>query len=152
MIENPSQFQIDNSDSDDILFINKRSKLYKWWRKYFRKNLKKVKVNDKEEYQEDCTIVYSYELKCIQRLEDCVPACFSKTCSSDIKKIAYLQVVQVSLNNIQIQIDSSHTITFPVSFVQQAIERNNRLLKEITDEKKKQKLEKFKRKETPKNE
>lgn len=67
-LQNPSQFQVDNLHSGDIIHIKSRSGLYKLVRNLFFRNKQKLSIYNKATgqtemvYQEDCVIIYESDI------------------------------------------------------------------------------------------
>lgn len=140
-IKQPSQYQCDNMKKGDLVIVCNRSKLYKLIRKLFRKNLPKIRVrkswnNDKEYntyYQEDCTLLYEYELKCVQLYEKCVPYMFSLAENDAGLYTKLLQTLKIGLQNVQITLDSGITLTIPTQYFKSGIEANERIFNALDD-------------------
>lgn len=133
-IQTPSQYQCDNLSDDDKIYICTRSKLYQIYRYLFTNKPKlKIRVNDNiynYYYQEDCTILSNYELSCTQTLENEVPCIIGSDRSKYTKK-TILKKLQVSLYNVQLTLPNHKTITLPLSSIQNCINKNDILIKNI---------------------
>ena len=140
----PSQYDCDNMEVGDIVYVRKVNKIYNIYRKLFLKDLNKIKVRDgwtepvkyQEYYQEDCTLMYQYELACIQKFDNEVPCMLSSDIGTKPLKTFILPLIQVGLYNIQIKVDNRHTYTFPTSYLKRAIEKNQDILNESEDNRK----------------
>ena len=155
MIQFPSQYDCDNMEIGDVVFVKPTGIIYNFIRKHFKKDLIKIKIRDgweepivyKEYYQEDCTLIHSYELECVQKFENQVPCTYSKDVGSKIRKTSFLPLLQVGLYNIQLKLNRNLTITIPTSFIHKALEENQKLLKSYDDKRKVQdaiRFQKFK--------
>lgn len=137
-IQAPSQYQCDNLSEGDKIYICSRSKLYQLYRYLFTNKPKlKIKVNNNKYnyyYQEDCTILSTYELNCTQTIENEVP-CMIGYGSNCYNKRFILKKLQVSLYNIQLILPNNKVITFPLSSVQNCINRNDLVIKNIDNNK-----------------
>lgn len=144
MIQQPSQYDCDNMEKGDVIFVRQVSPLYKLIRRLFLKGLNKIMVRDGwdepityvEYYQEDCTLLYAYEVACVQKYENQVPCIYSKGINSKAQKTELLPILQVGLYNTQILMNNNDAITFPTSYIQKAIEENQRILKCFDDNRK----------------
>lgn len=144
MIQQPSQYDCDNMEQGDIVFVRQTSFLYKLYRKLFLKDLLKLKVRDsweeplkyREYYQEDCTLIYAYELACVQKYKNEVPCTISRKIGSKTQRVKISPLVQISLYNMQVEIDNNHTITIPTSYIYKALEDNQRILRTFDDSRK----------------
>lgn len=151
MIQQPSQYDCDKMEMGDVVLVRHVSPIYKFIRKYFKKDLNIIKVRDGWEepvkynnyYQEDCTLLYKYEIACVQKFENEIPCLFSKQVGTRTLKKRELPLVQVSLYNIQIALDKNHAITLPASYIYRALEENQRILKQCDDNRKVQDAIKF---------
>ena len=140
-IQNPSQFDCDNMTRGDIIFVRKRSFFYKLKRKLMNDNkiILKVRKNwsDNPEYtyyyQEDCTLIFEYEMKCTQKLEHKVPCiiCYGERVKPI--KTTVLKKVEVSLYNIQLQFKNGITLMIPLDEINNSIKKNENILKNTED-------------------
>lgn len=144
MIQQPSQYDCDNMQKGDVIYVKQVSPFHKFIRKYFAKNLSKIKVRDGweepikyvEYYQQDCTLIFAYEVACVQKYENEIVCLYSKQIGSDILKATTLPIVQVGLYNLQLVLDKKHTLTIPISQIHSAIEKNQSILKKFEDDRK----------------
>ena len=136
---NPNQYDCDSMEQGDMIWVRPRSFLYKIYRNLFKKNLLKIKVKEsfdsniiKEFYQEDCILMYAWDLLCIQSLKNTVPY----TISNDAKFVKYttkvIPEVIVGLSSIQFKFKRL-TFTIPLYYIDNAIKSNNFKLKTIKD-------------------
>lgn len=139
-ISQPSQYQCDNMKKGDIIYVRKRNLLYRLYRFLFNKNKKKLLVRKdwtkpkpdyNEYYQEDCTLIYEYELKCVQSYKLQVPYVVSYRKLNPFKT-GVLKNVEVGLYNIILEFNNS-TITIPTSFIQKGIETNIKVFQDLRD-------------------
>ena len=135
-INNPSQYDCDKMKPGDIVYITKRNFLYKLYRKYFMKDKIKIlvrrdwvkeKPDYDEYYQEDCILIFAYELQCKQEYKDEV-AC--KISFKNLNKLVLLKNLKVGLYNIQLMFNNI-CITLPTNVVENALNKNKYLLKSI---------------------
>lgn len=152
-IINPSQFECDKMEPGDVVFVRERGILYKWYRKHFKKDSLKIKVRkDWSEpikyviyYQEDCTLMFSYEIQCIQSFENEVPCMISSSPGGKSLKTERLKNLQIGLYNIQITFKNDLTLTIPTNFFDNGIKNNQLRLKNIEDRRIMQEALKFQR-------
>ena len=136
-IPQPSQYQCDNMEDDDVLYVCTRSNLYKFIRDKFRKNLIKLRVRDKttgeikEYYQEDCYILSSKDILGIQKFTDTVP--FSLYVCNGKYNIGtfLLKEVEVGTHNMQLIFRNGITIAFPISFIDNALKNQKEIYKTL---------------------
>lgn len=142
-IQNPSQYDCDNMEVGDLVYIKHRGIFYRWYRKHFLKDKIKIKVKTNwkkpytynEYYQEDCTLIFFYELQCVQKLENEVPCVISYKNMENVIKTFNLKELQVGLYNIQLIFKNNIIITIPTSNVDNAFKQNQMLLKTIENKK-----------------
>ena len=140
-IISPSQYECDNMEQGDVVFVRSRSSLYKWYRKYFKTDAIKIKVRkDWTEpasyvtyYQEDCTLMFSYEIQCIQSFENEVPCMISLSPGDKGLKTFRLKNLQIGLYNTQITFNNDITFTIPTNYFDIGIRNNQLKLKSIED-------------------
>lgn len=140
-IVNPSQYDCDKMEQGDVVFVKERSFFYKWYRKHFRKDAIQIKVRkDWTEpinyviyYQEDCTLMFSYEIQCIQSFENEVPCMISSSPGGKNLKMEKLKNLQIGLHNLQIIFNNNITLTIPTKFFDIGIKNNQTKLKDIQD-------------------
>lgn len=152
-VPQPNQIQCDNMKPGDVVFVKQRNWLYKFIRKYILQKKPDIRVRASwvepitynEYYQEDCTLLYYYETKCIQQFENEVPCLLSLKEGSHNIKTFPLRKVQVGLYNIQLTLSKWLTLTIPLQYIENSIRKNDKLLHEIEDNRKVQELLKFQR-------
>lgn len=136
-VKQPSQYDIDNMEPGDIVYIIPRSRLYQLYRKLFKKDLIKLKVKrtEKEQiciydeyYQEDCILIYAYENMCIQTYKNEVPVAISSSIKCMPKKIVTLKELQVGLYNVTLVFPDNTTYIFPLEYIEKSIQRNQTIL------------------------
>lgn len=140
-IKQPSQYQCDNMQPGDMIIVYNRSKLYKFIRKHFKKDMIQIKVkkswdNSSEYntyYQEDCVLLYEYELKCVQIYDNKVPYMLSLAENDAGIYTKYLDKLKIGLQNIQLTLSSGITLTIPTQFFKQGIEQNERTFAALND-------------------
>ena len=149
-IVQPSQYDCDNMESGDIVFVRTVSPLYKFMRKWFYKNKTKIRVRQdwsdtpkyEEFYQEDCILIYAYEVACVQKYDDVV-CNISKSINAKVSKTIKLDLLQIGLYNTQIVLNKNTTLTLPTFYFRQAIEKNAETLKTFDDTRKVKEAIKF---------
>lgn len=146
----PSQYDCDNMQTGDIVFVKTVGTMYKYFRKWFLKDKVKIKVRHDwsddskydEYYQEDCVLIYAYEVACIQKYDD-VPCNISRSLNAGVSKTIKLDLLQIGLYNVQIVLDKHTTLTLPTHYFQQAIDKNIEIMKNVEDSRKIQEAIKF---------
>lgn len=138
-IHNPTQKDCDDMSENDIIFVKPRSLFYKLYRKFFLKDKIKIMFRELgrkgdiiEAYQEDCVLIYGYEIQCICSLKNEVPCMISKKPSDFTGKTILVKELKVGLNNIQI-IFNDMTYTIPTAAFENAIKSNQYKLKQYGD-------------------
>ena len=109
-IINPSQYDCNSMEKGDIVVLKSRSFIYKFIRKHFYKDKLKIRVRDgwtlpvryKEYYQEDCVLMYAWDIACIKKYEDCVPYSISDSPSQLSSRVKMLKSLNIGLYNIQL--------------------------------------------------
>lgn len=152
-IVQPSQHECNKMEPGDIIFVTHRNFLYKMYRKYFKQGLTKLKIKENwnepikyiEYYQEDCTLIFNYEINCIQSLDNQISYIISLGPKRKGFKVGCFKSVLVGLTNIQLIFDNNITITLPTYPIKQAISLNDYKLNKIIDSRKIQQAIKFRR-------
>lgn len=140
-LANPSQYVCDNEmQQGDMIYVRKRNIFYKLYRELFKKPTKiRVRKHWKEPieyntyYQEDCTLVYSYEILCVQNLDGKIPVFISKSFNDAPYKATTLKHVKVGLNNLVLTLPDNKTYTMPINQIKNAIQQNEKTFKSIED-------------------
>ena len=134
---NPSQYECDNLEDGDMIIIKDRTWLYKIVRKIFSKNklILRIKNNNEEvyAYQEDCILMYDWDLKALQILDNEIPCLFSNHPDKAGYKSELIKSLRIGTLNIQIVFRNNKTITIPVSPFIKAIKKNEEIIKNIKD-------------------
>lgn len=138
---NPSQYDCDNMEVGDVVVVRKVNLLYRLIRKFFLKDKYKIVVRDgwdepieyKTYYQEDCTLIYAFEAECVQQYENTVPCIISRDLNSKYSRYTILDVLYIGLYNIQLKYDGNKTLTIPISYIDNAIQKNKNILKASDD-------------------
>lgn len=138
-IQAPSQYLCDQMKPGDLIYVKQRSLWYRIYRKYFEKDKLKIKVitdwntpdNKVEYYQEDCVLIYNYELRCVQIFDKQIPCKVRRTFKSKSEKQIYIKHMEISLYNITVVFSNDKTIVFPITDVDIGITSNKNLLKLI---------------------
>lgn len=146
----PSQYDCDNMEMGDIVFVKSVSPIYGFIRKWFLKDKLKIRVKHDwsgsdtydEYYQEDCVLIYAYEVACVQKYND-VLCNVSRSINARASKTIKLDTLQVGLYNVQIVIDKNNTLTIPTYYFHQAIDKNTETLKSYEDSRKVKEAIKF---------
>lgn len=140
----PSQYDCDNMENGDVVFVRKVNPIYKYIRKWFMKDKLKIRVRKdlstldasyEEFYQEDCILIYAYEVACVQKYTN-VPCNISRGINTKALKTIQLELLQIGLYNVQIVIDKHTTLTLPTHFFRQAVEKNTATLNAFNDNRK----------------
>lgn len=140
-IVQPSQHDCNQMEPGDLIYVKKRSSLYKWYREHFKKHLNKIKVrkdwNEPETYviyyQEDCTLMYNWEIQCIKCFENEVPCMISFDATSSGFTTRLLKSLNVGIYNTQIVFNNDITLTIPTNYFDLGIKSNQATLKSIQD-------------------
>ena len=141
-IPQPSQYQVDNMEQGDMVFINKQRLLYRIYRRLFL-NKPKIRVRKywspygtdeyNVYYQEDCTLLYYYEIACVQTYNNQVPVIIGTNEGKTKITQKTIKSLQIGLYNVMIYFHNGLTLTMPVSYFEKAIEQNKAKLKVIND-------------------
>lgn len=140
-VPQPSQFQIDKMEQGDIIFVKKQKLLYRLYRKFFL-NMPKVKVKKfwsascdeyNTYYQEDCTLLYRFELQCVQKYNHEVAVIIGADDGKKVIKTSLLKELQVGLYNIMLSFDNGLCITVPLGPINDAIRKNQKLIQQDND-------------------
>lgn len=151
--QQPSQYQIDNMQPGDIVYVRKPKLLYRLYRKLFM-NSPKIKVkkflNDTCDeynvyYQEDCTLLYNYEVSCVQKYDNEVPVAIGLKEGSKIVTTQTLKSLQVGLYNALLVFQNGLSITIPVDYLNNAMRKNAQTIKQLDDQRMIDDLLKFQR-------
>lgn len=124
---NPSQYDCDNMKQGDMIVVTYRNPLYRWYRDRFHSDKIKIKVRvswDSDEkverYQEDCTLLFSWEVLSRYDIEDTVP--YYLGYNNNILKIPKkLQDLQFGLENTKLTLKSGITILLPTQYLRTGI-------------------------------
>lgn len=152
-IQQPSQYQVDNMQQGDIVYVKQRQLLYRLYRKLFT-NKPKIKVKKyfaencdeyNTYYQEDCTLLYYYEMACIQQYDNEVPAMVSINGGKTNVSVQVLKSLQIGLYNAILSFNNGVTITVPMDYFNDASRKNNATMKQINDKRVVEELLKFQR-------
>ena len=138
-IQQPNQYQCDNMEQGDIIFVKKRNPIYKLYRKLFMNNKPKINVikdwtkpDEKVQYyQEDCILIYLYELKCVQSLNDEVPIVIF----INNKPVTSLKIhnMEVSLYNLKITFKNGLSFVIPIDYIKNCLNKNDVQLKNLNN-------------------
>lgn len=148
-VSQPSQYQCDNMQQGDIIYVRDRGIFYKIYRNLFLKDKKlqlKIKNNEglySTYYQEDCTLIYSYELKCVQHIESKIPYNIIYKDSYYIKR-GILKGIDVSLYNIDLKFKKFNVLV-PLEDIENAITKNKQLYEQLMELQQKQDNIKYQR-------
>lgn len=113
--------------------------MYKLYRKLFKKDSIQILVRKDftktppeyvQYYQEDCTLIYSYEISCVQSIKNEVPYVISYK-ASKFKKQGVIKSLDIGLYNIVISFNNGLNITIPTDFVENSINKNKSKLIDI---------------------
>lgn len=140
-VKQPSQYQVDNMRPGDMIYVQKKPFLYRTYRELFL-DLPKIRVkkfvsdncNEYEVYyREDCTLLYEFELKCVQNFDNEVPCIIGTDDGKSALKTTLLESVQVGLYNVLIKFKCGITLTMPTEFFNRGIRQNQSTLKQVED-------------------
>lgn len=152
-IPQPNQYQLDNMKQGDIVYVRKRGLFYKLYRQFFT-NKPKVRVKKDwnthsdeydEYYQEDCTLLYYYEVVCVQQYNNEVPVLLGTNEGKYTISTTVLKSLQVGLYNAMLNFSNGLTLTIPVDYFNDANRKNTLLFKQIEDKRIVDDLLKFQR-------
>lgn len=141
-IVNPSQYNCDQMQPGDVVYVHKRNFLYRWYRDLFLKDKIKIKVrkdwNSIEQYniyyQEDCILLYAWEVQCVQVYNEEVLCSISLYPASKPLTQVCLKSLKIGLYNIQLIFNNNLTLTLPVNYFEYGIKNNENTLKKIQDD------------------
>ena len=154
MIIQPNQYQIDNKETGDIVYVVNRPFWYKLFRQYFLKDLQKVKIKynqqdvfstslrNVEAYQEDCILIHDYEYMCQQVFTNNIEYTKNKGMNNQGKKYI-LPELRVTLYNIQLTLPNNEVINIRLDEIKKAMELNDKLYKQIDKQKQTSQAVKF---------
>lgn len=143
-VQQPNQYQCNQMEKGDIIFVKHRSFIYKLIRELLYSNKPKLTVRkDWNEppsyvtyYQEDCVLMYSYELQCIQSIKNDIIGVLGYGKQNKIVSSFKIKRVDVSLYNIQLVFKSGFVLTIPLDKITNAMKQNELNLKLIEDNRK----------------
>lgn len=126
-ITNPSQYECDNAQPGDLFFIKHRGIIYRWYRDKFLKDKIKVYINENWNtdkkipvYQEDCTLIFKWELQGRSEFENEVPYYIG----FNNKYISYgkrLKRLQFGSENVSIILKGGFSILIPIEFIRNGL-------------------------------
>lgn len=126
-IVNPSQYDCDNMEQGDMIVVKYRNPIYKWYRDKFQTDKIKIHVrvnwdtDEKvERYQEDCTLLFSWEILGKCDMKDTVPY-FTGYNNKLIKIPKKLQNLQFGTENTQLTLKSGINILLPTQYIREGI-------------------------------
>ena len=135
---NPSQYDCDNLEKGDMILIKERPWLEKLIRKLFFKDKIILKIKEGEKityaYQEDCILMYAWDLLAVQVYDNKIPCMFSKNPNKTGYKTELIKSLRIGTLNMQIVFKDDNTLTIPMIDIVNAIDQNRRILKEIKDD------------------
>lgn len=150
-IPQPSQYQVDKMQQGDIIYIKKQKPFYRWYRKLFL-NKPKIKVRKywgsceyNTYYQEDCTLLYYFEVVCVQNVNNEVPVVIGRDSGTRSIYTTILKSLQVGLYNIMLVFPNGLTLTIPTDYISNCIRQNQQKLKNVEDARMIQEILKFQR-------
>lgn len=126
----PSQYDCDNMEPGDVIHIKNRLFLYRFFRKHFLRNKIQIRVRKSwnsenleynSYYQEDCTLVYKYEMACIKKERVVGKRRRIITVEKDFD-------VSVDLDNIYISEDNGSITSIPIQAVSRLMESSKESL------------------------
>lgn len=150
-IINPSQYDCDNSQQGDMIVIKPRPAFYKWYRSKFLKDKIKLKVrkdwntDDRiEVYQEDCTLLFSWEIQGTSEYKDEVPYYIGYN-SRFLKYGRRLKLIQFGSENVNIVLKHGLSILIPTCYVRNGLDKLENTRKNIDTKRQIQQALKFTR-------
>lgn len=150
-IVRPSQYDCDNAEKGDMIAIKPRPFLYKWYRKNFLKDKIILKVrkswdsDDKiEAYQEDCTLLFSWELLSRCEFNNDVPYNIGIN-NKYFRKRRTLKSLQFGCENMCMILDNGLSILIPVENIKRGIQKVEDISKTVNINKQVQESLKFAR-------
>lgn len=141
----PSQYDCDNMQFGDVVVVRHVGWMKKLYRYLFKPYLPQIRVrrswkssdvnNYVTYYQEDCTLFYNFELRCVQRFED-IP-CNIEESIFGVKFVQQtsLQLLEVGLYNVVIKLND-RIVSIPTHYFQEALDRNKLELDRVDDDRK----------------
>lgn len=148
---NPSQYECDNMKQGDLIVVQNRPLLYKWYRAHFQKdklilNLRKDwNTSEKvKAYQEDCTLLFSWEILGKSEFIDEVPY-FTGYDEKYIKGTKKLHKLQFGSENISIVLKSGLSILIPTNKVRAGLDKMDNTRQTIDEQRQIQQALKFAR-------
>lgn len=136
-INQPSQYECDKAEPGDTIIIRKRNFLYRWYRDIFQKHKIKLKVrkdwtsNERIEcYQEDCTLLYKWEVQGQVSYDDEIPyrTGYRGTILGSAKK---LNKVKFGSENILFILHSGLTFIVPTSLIRDGLSKMDNIRNNI---------------------
>lgn len=147
----PSQYDCDNAEKGDMVAVRPRPFLYKWYRKNFQKDKLILKIRKDwnsdervEAYQEDCTLLFSWEILSKCEFKNDVPYYIGIN-NKYFKKKRILQLLQFGCENISIVLDNGLSVLIPTNSIRQGIQRVDNTIKHIDENRQVQEALKFAR-------
>lgn len=133
----PSQYDCDNAEKGDMVAIKPRPFLYKWYRKNFQKDkvILKIRKNwDSDErveaYQEDCTLLFSWEILGRCEFNNEVPYSIGIN-NKYFKKRRILKSLQFGCENICMILDDGLSILIPTENFRRGIQKIDSIIKSV---------------------
>jgi hypothetical protein len=96
-------------------------------------------------YQEDCTLLYYFEVACVQVYKNEVPVLIGTNEGNTAITSTILKSLQIGIYNVMLHFNSGLTLTIPVDYFDNGIRKNQATLKTINDQREIAELLKFQR-------
>lgn len=150
-ISNPSQYDCDNSQKGDLIVIRNRPLIYKWYRDRFQKYKTKLRVRKDwisedriEVYQEDCTLIFSWEIQGKSIYENEIPYYIGYK-GRYIPYGKKLKTLQFGSENVSIILKGGISILIPTSSIRNGLNKLDNTRKYIDEDRQIQEALRFAR-------
>lgn len=150
-ITNPSQYDCDNAQKGDLIIIKPRLAIYKWYRARFQKYKTKLKVRKDwnsderiEAYQEDCTLIFSWEIQGRSEYNDEIPY-YTGLNNKYFQYGKKLKLLQFGSENVSIVLKGGFSILIPTTAFRTGLDRLDNARKYIDENRQIQEALKFAR-------
>ena len=139
-VNSPSQYECDNAEKGDMIIVKYRNPIYKWYRKNFLKN--KVIINVRKDwnsdikikqYQEDCVLIYSWELQSKVSYDNEVPY-FLGYNDLFIKHTKNLKMMHIGLENVSITLSGGMSILIPTKYFRDGLNKIDSIIQSTNEQ------------------
>lgn len=140
----PSQYDCNNMEPGDVIYVSKQPLWYRLYRHYFLQNKIKIKVKEydtkghetyKIYYQEDCTLIYDYERKCTFSYEKSVPVEIMSSPGKTIKNKITLDNMITNLDTFVFRVTDNLAFKIPTSCIRLALNKLDTAYKQVDTDK-----------------